>query len=174
MFHRVAFPILLAAVVTSTTVQSQDTSKVAREEGWFWNPCLNDSADTWGWTRYDLRGVRLRLPRDVKQVKVPNQDELHFKVGQANMSLRLHNDASQMFANIRDAGRFKQCWGEFSGQLAEAITFKPGPTSYGFAIIWPDADKGEWLTAVIHSSTLADATTLRRALFGIVFADKRR
>src|SRR5262245_26522875 len=101
MFHRIAFPFALAVTTLSATAQSQDTSKVAREEGWFWNPCLNDSADTWGWTRYDLRGVRLRLPRDVKQVKVPNLDELHFRLGQANMTLRLHNDASQMFAQVR-------------------------------------------------------------------------
>jgi hypothetical protein len=102
-------------------------------------------------------------------------DELHFRVGQATMSMRLHNDASQSFAKVNTPDkRFKQCWGEFAGQLAEAITFKPGPTSYGFAVLWPDADRGEWLAAVIQGTSFEDTNKLRRALFGIVFPDKRR
>ena len=171
MLHRISFPLVLVVIALSTTAHAQDSTKA---DGWFWEPCLFDSVDTWGWTRFDLRAVRLRLPPDAKQRKDPDKDELHFRLGQATMSMRLHNDASQMFAKVNTAGRFKQCWGEFSGQLAEAITFKPGPTSYGFAIIWPGADRGEWLTAVIQSGTLEDAAKLRRSLFAIVFPDKRR
>jgi hypothetical protein len=143
--------------------------------GWFYNPCLPDSVDTWGWTRYDLRGLRLRAPREVRQVKVPNIDELHFRVGQAHLRLRLHNDASRMFADVNVSNKaYRRCYAEISGQLAEAISFKPGQTSYGFAALWPDAERGEWLAAVIQASRLEDATMLRRVLFTIIFPDKRR
>ena len=197
MFQKALVPSLLVAVATlacarplsreqvvSLTAPLDATLRVQGEpgskgfgdrDGWFWNPCLGDSVDTWGWTRYDLRGVRLRLPPDVRQQKVPSMDELHFRVGQATMSLRLHNDASQVFARVNMPDkRFKQCWGEFAGQLAEAITFKPGATSYGFAVLWPDADHGEWLAAVIQGTTFEDANKLRRALFAIDFPGRRR
>ena len=40
----------------------------------------------------------MRVPREVRHVKHPSVDELHFALGQARMTLRLHRDASQMYA----------------------------------------------------------------------------
>ncbi len=108
-------------------------------------------------------------------MKVPNVDELHFRVGQAHLRLRLHNDASRMFADVNKPDKtYRHCYQEISGQLAEVISLKPGQTSYGFAALWPDAERGEWLAAVITASRLADATLLRRVLFTIIFPDKHR
>jgi len=168
---------LRAALSTIRHLKDDPAAKASggNLSGWFYNPCLGDSVDTWGWTRYDLRGVRLRAPKEVHQVKVPSQDELHFKVGQAYLRLRLHNDASQVFADVNKPDKtYRHCYGDVSGQLAELISFKPGQTSYGFAALWPDAEKGEWLAAVITGSRLEDATLLRRVLFTITFPDKRR
>ena len=142
--------------------------------GWFFNPCLGDSVDTWGWTRYDLRGVRLRAPKEVRQVKVPDQNELHFRTGQGNLRLRLHNDASQVFAALDVPEQvFRRCDASLSGQLAEVFSFgKPGGP-FGYAARWPDAEKGEWLAATLSAPNIEDATLLRRMLFTIMFPGKR-
>lgn len=142
--------------------------------GWFWNPCLPDSVDTWGWTRYDLHGVRIRLPREAKQVKVPNIDELHFRAGQGSMRLQLARDASRLFAEYNVPERVhRRCDDDIGGLMAEAISFRLG-THYGFAARWADADRGEWLTAIIEARTLAEVAFLRRMLFTIVFPEERR
>ena len=108
-------------------------------------------------------------------MKVPNHDELHFRVGQANLRLRLHNDAGQVFAEVNNPGKtVRHCSEKISGQLTETISFRPGQTSFGFAALWPDAERGEWLAAVITASKVEDATLLRRVLFTITFPDKRR
>jgi hypothetical protein len=167
---------LRAALNTMQPVRD-DPSRNSKENenGWFWNPCLPDSADTWGWTRYDLHGVRFRVPPNVRHVKVPNTDELHFSTGHASLRLRLHNNASQLFAEVNTPQkRYRQCYNDVSGQLAELMSFRPGQTSYGFAALWPDADRGEWLAAVISGSRLEDVTLLRRVLYAIDFPGKKR
>jgi len=139
--------------------------------GWFFNPCLGDSVDTWGWTRYDLRGVRIRAPREVRQVKVPDQDELHFRTGKGSLRLRLHNDASKMFAELNVPEQvFRRCDANLSGQAAEVFSYgKPGGP-FGFTARWADAErKGEWLVATLSAPNIEDATLLRRVLFTVVF-----
>lgn len=140
---------------------------------WFYNPCLGDSVDTWGWTRYDLRGVRLRAPKEVRQVKATIKDELNLNIGKASLRLRLHNDSAKVFAELNLPQTVnRRCDADISGQAAEVFSFKPGENSYGLAVRWPNADSGEWLEAVIQSSNLDDAAKLRRTLFTITFPGK--
>lgn len=151
----------------SAAQRSSDTT-------WFEEPCLPDSADSFFWTRYDLHGVRIRIPPGARHVKYPSIDELHFRLGEATLRLRLHRDASALFARYYTPERKRRhCSGDIGGLLAEAISFGTHPF-YGFAARWPDADRGEWLAAVVQGSRLTEVTQLRRALFTIVFPDERR
>lgn len=141
---------------------------------WFYSPCLSDSVDSFEWTRYDLHGIRIRVARDIRRVPYPNIDELRFKKGRAEMRLRLHNDASQLFTVYNKPDRtFRHAHCELAARLAETISFRLGAW-YGYAALWPDADRGEWLTAVVTAPTLAEATAMRRSLFTISFAEQRR
>lgn len=139
-------------------------------DAWFYSPCLGDSVDSFEWTRHDLRALRIRVPRDIRRVPYPSPDELHFQSGQATLRLRLHNDASQLFAQYyRPDITYRHCAGEIAGLPVEAISFRPGATSYGFAARWAGADRGEWLTAIIQGRSLEQVTALRRALFTLTF-----
>jgi hypothetical protein len=138
-------------------------------DAWFYSPCLSDSVDSFEWTRYDLRGIRIRVPRQFRREPYPSPDELHFKSGQTTLRLRLHNDASQLFAQYHRPGNtFRYCTGEMGGLAVEAVSLgtvlRPG-----FAARWADADRGEWLTAVVQGRSLAEVTALRRALFTLTF-----
>lgn len=140
----------------------------AGSTGWHEHPCAMDSADTWGWTRFDLREIRLRVPPGTRHVKVPNVDELHFQLGRSRLRLRLHNDAFQVFASVyRPEQTYRFCVGEIAGRPAEAISF--GPRGRNFAARWPDVVNGEWLAAVVTGYDLAQTTVLRQALFTIEF-----
>jgi hypothetical protein len=149
------------------------TTDVAVQEenpdAWFHSPCDSDSVDSFEWTRYDLRGIRIRVPRDIRRVPMPEVNELHFQKGRARMRLRVHNDASRLFAEYYKPERtYRHCHGEMSGLAVEAISFREY-ANYGFAARWPDADRGEWLAAVVTAPTLAEVTALRRVLFTLTF-----
>lgn len=153
------------------------TAVLAAERGnpgaWFYSPCLGDSVDSFDWTRFDLHGVRIRIPRDARQVKVPSPDELQFRYGSATLTMRLHRDASQLFMRYYTPANTRRfCAGELAGLAAEMVSLYGG-THFGFAARWPDADRGEWLTAVVTGGRLEDVTFLRRALFTITFPDAR-
>jgi hypothetical protein len=168
--------LLLAMAMASAHVQAQGVITPAPVDhgAWVNEPCLPDSVDSFFWTRYDLRGIRIRIPNGVKHVKNPSLDELHFRLGQATMRLRVHRDASQLFAEVyTPQNTRKHCWGDIGGLMSEAISLGGG-SWFGFAARWPDADRGEWLTAVIRGTRLSDVTSLRRTLFTIVFPDERR
>lgn len=140
---------------------------------WFQQPCLGDSVDSFEWTRYDLHGVRIRIPRQARHVKHPSIDELHFALGQARMSMRLHLDASQLFARqYRPEFTRRHCTGDLGGLMAEAISMGGG-SWYGFSALWADADRGEWLAVVISGPRYDDVTALRRTLLTISFPDER-
>lgn len=166
------------AITTCAVNQARGTSQQA--DGWYSNPCQGDAVDSFEWTRYDLRGIRIRIPPDIRHVPHPDPNELQFQKGPARMRLRLHNDASQLFAEYARAERgVLFCEGELAGRLAEAMRFVGPPTTgyaatLGFATRWPDADRGEWLIAVITATSLADATALRQTLFTLVFPGGRR
>ena len=165
---------LRAALNTMQYVKDDPASKAAgNANAWFWNPCAGDSVDTWGWTRYDLRGVRLRAPKQVRQVQAPDKDELQFRANDGTLRLRLHNDANKVLADLSAPGQSpRRCNMEISGRPAEVISYgKPGDV-FGFAVLWPDAEKGEWLAAWLSASKIEDATLLRRVLFTIVFPAK--
>jgi hypothetical protein len=167
--------LLHAALSTVQAVKDDPTSEAgANPNGWYWNPCVGDSVDSWGWTRYDLHGIRLRAPNEVRQVKAPDQDELQFRTGNGTLRLRLHNDASKVLADLSVPSQApRRCNMEVSGRPAEVISFgKPGDV-FGFAVLWPDAERGEWLAAWLYAPKLEEATLLRRVLFTIVFPDKR-
>lgn len=143
-------------------------------DAWFQAPCLPDSSDDWGWTRYDLRGMRIRVPPDVRHIKVPNLDELHFRFRRASLRLRVNRNASSLFREYATPLRMQRhCSDDIGGLLAEAVSFRNGAV-YGFAALWPDADRGEWLAAVIQGLSLPEVTYLRRSLFTIAFPDERR
>ena len=147
---------------------------IRTDDAWFQDPCLQDSSDTFEWTRYDLHGIRIRLPREAQRVKVPNIDELHFRAGQGAMRLQLRRDASILFTEYNKPDLVhRSCVGDIGGLIAEVISFRRG-TWYGFAARWPDADRGEWLTGVIQARTPAEVAFFRRTLFTIVFPDERR
>ena len=167
--------LLVAVSARSVALQAQGAiTPIQDNNAWFQRPCLPDSVDTWGWTRYDLHGIRIRVPREARQVKVPNIDELHFRAGQASMRLQLARDASRLYAGYdRPDLVYRSCAGDIGGLLAEAFSFRVG-TYYGFAARWADADRGEWLTAIIQGRTPADVAFLRRTLYTIVFPDERR
>jgi hypothetical protein len=153
-----------APLVASTDVRAQGSSP----EGWLQAPCEADSVDSFEWTRYDLRGLRIRVPRDIRRVPHPDVNELHFQKGRARLRLRVHNDANRLFAEYYTPDKtYRYCQGEMSGRAVEAISFRF--RGYGFAARWPDADQGEWLAAVITAPTLAEATDLRRTLFTLTF-----
>jgi hypothetical protein len=142
---------------------------------WFHAPCESDSVDSFEWTRYDLHAVRIRVPREFRREPFPSPDELRFKSGQATLRLRLHNDASQLFAQYYRPDRtYRHCVGGIAGLAVEAISFRPAPTWYGFAARWADADRGEWLTAVVQGRSLEEVTALRRTLFTLVFPGEKR
>ena len=165
---------LRAALHTIRKLSDDPTAPTRNPDGWFYDPCARDSVDSFEWTRYDLRAIRIRVPRDIRQVKVPEVNELHFRKGRAVMQLRLHNDASRLFAEYHRPDRtIKYCHAEISGVGAEAVSFRDGST-YGFAARWPDADAGEWLAAVIAAPSIAEATAMRRTLFTLTFPGTRR
>ena len=140
---------------------------------WFYSPCLGDSVDSFDWTRFDLHGIRIRIPRDARQVKEPSLDELQFRYGSATLKMRLHRDASQMFMRYHTPQNTRKfCSGEVAGRAAEMVSLYGG-TAFGFAARWPDADRSEWLTAVVTGGRLEDVTFLRRALFTITFPEAR-
>jgi hypothetical protein len=117
--------------------------------------------------------VRIRVPRDIRRVPHPDLNELRFQKGRATLRLRVHNDASGLFAVYYTPEKtYRHCQGEMSGLAVEAISFRF--RGYGFAARWPDADHGEWLAAVITAPTLAEATAMRRALFTLTFPGERR
>lgn len=137
-------------------------------DAWFHAPCDSDSVDSFEWTRYDLRALRIRVPRDIRHVPYPDLNELHFQKGRARLRLRLHNDANKLFTEYYTPDKtYRHCQGEMSGRAVEAISFRF--RGYGFAARWPDADQGEWLAAVITAPTLAEATALRGTLFTLTF-----
>ena len=175
---RAIWPALAALAMTPLAIGGQGAITAAPNDAgaWFADPCRPDSADDFTWTRYDLHGIRIRVPREIRQVKQPSIDELHFRIGRSSMVLRLHRDASRLFAQVYSPERARRhCWGDVGGLLAEAISFGAGGANdYGFAARWPDADRGEWLTAIVHGRRLEEVTLLRRTLFTIVFPDERR
>lgn len=159
---------LRASLHTIRRMADDASSPTGNPNAWFYAPCLSDSVDSFNWTRYDLRAVRIRVPREIRRNPMPEVNELHFKKGRATMRLRLHNDASQLFAAYyRPERTYKYCQGEFAGLPMEAVSFRDG--NYGFAARWPDADRGEWLAVVITAPTLAEVTAMRRALFTLTF-----
>ena len=165
---------LRAALHTIRRAADDASAPTGNPDAWFYSPCAGDSADSFYWTRYDLRAVRIRVPRDIRRNPVPEINELHFKKGRATMRLRLHNDASQLFAAYyKPEYTYKYCQGEIAGLPVEAASLRLG-ANYGFAVRWPDADRGEWLSAVITAPTLAEATAMRRALFTLTFPGERR
>jgi hypothetical protein len=164
---------LRLALHTIRRAEEVQQGSVPDANAWMHSPCLGDSVDSFEWTRYDLHGIRIRVPREVKHVKVPNLDELHFRYRSATMRLRLHRDASQLFASYYTPQRTRRyCAGELSGLPADMISLGGG-ADFGFAARWPDADRGEWLAAVITGNRLEDVTVLRRTLFTIVFPGAR-
>ena len=167
---------LRAALHTIRRAEDDAPTPTGNPDAWFYAPCTSDSVDSFNWTRYDLRAVRIRVPREIRRVPVPEVNELHFQNGRAKMRLRVHNDASQLFAlYYRPDRTYKYCQGEMSGLAVEAVSFRDGPGGYyGFAARWPDADRGEWLAAVITAPTLAEATAMRRTLFTLAFPGERR
>jgi hypothetical protein len=143
--------------------------------GWFYSPCLGDSVDTWGWTRYDLRGVRIWAPKEVRQVKVGDPNELQFRTGGGTLRLRLHNDANRAFADLGvPAQSPRRCNMEIAGRQAEVISYGIPGDIFGFAVLWPDAERGEWLAAWLYAPKAEDATLLRRTLFTLSFPGKPR
>ena len=170
-----AVGLLVAMAIISTELPAQGAITPARDDdrAWLHEPCLPDSADSFFWTRYDLRGIRIRIPNGVKHITNPKLDELHFRLGQATMRLRVHRDASQLFAEVyTPQNTRKYCRGDIGGLTAEAISLGGG-SWFGFAARWADADRGEWLVAVIRGSRLADVTVLRRTLFTLLFPGER-
>jgi hypothetical protein len=161
---------LRLALHTIRRSSDDDSGPVANPDAWFHAPCLGDSVDSFEWTRYDLRALRIRVPRDIRQVAFPDPNELRFRKGRATLRLRLHNDASALFAQYYVPDKtYRHCLGEMSGLVVEAISFRESASSYGFAARWQDADRGEWLTALVTAPTIAEATVLRRTLFTLVF-----
>ena len=166
---------LRASLHTIRRAADDAPAPTGNPDAWFYAPCASDSVDSFEWTRYDLRAVRIRVPRDIRRIQVPELNELHFRKGRATMRLRLHNDASQLFAAYYKPERtYKYCQGEMSGLAVEAVSFREGAGYYGFAARWADADRGEWLAAVVTAPSLAEATAMRRALFTLAFPGERR
>lgn len=168
--------VLAATATTSVVTQAQEATPPAQgtRSAWFEEPCLPDSVDDFEWTRYDLHGIRIRVPREARSIPVPGGDELMFRKGQATLRLRLNRDAHGLFRDYRQPHYVhRYCVGDLGGVMAEAISFRQG-FRQGFAATWADAEKGEYLTAVIHGSVTADVTFLRRALFTIQFPGERR
>ena len=120
-----------------------------------------------------VRGVRIRAPREIRQVKATIKDELNLSVGKATLRLRLHNDSASVFAGLNVPQQNNhRCNANISGQAAEVFSFRPAENSWVFAARWPNAENGEWLEAVITSSNVEDTAKLRRTLFTIVFPAK--
>jgi hypothetical protein len=173
--NRLSDAIALRAALQTIRRNSDDAqAPEGNSDAWFYEPCAGDSVDSFNWTRYDLRAVRIRVPRDIRRVPMPDVSELHFRKGQATMRLRLHNDASQLFAEYYKPDKtHKYCQGELGGFAVEAISMREG-SNYGFAARWPDADRGEWLSVVISAPSLAEATAMRRTLFTLAFPGEKR
>jgi hypothetical protein len=114
------------------------------------------------------------VPREARNVPVPLRDELKFQIGNGVLRLRLHPDARELYRQYyRPDLVYKFCQGDIGGLMAEAISFRSS-VRYGFAANWSDADRGEYLTAVIEGRSLEDVTFLRRSLFTIQFPGERR
>lgn len=168
--------LLLAMAVTPAILQAQGAIAVVpdKNDAWFQEPCLGDSSDTWGWTRYDLHGISIRVPRGARNIPVPGGDELKFASGRATLRLRLHRDAREMFRQINLTRSVqRRCMDSVGGILAEVISFGT-IMNPGFAANWADADRGEYLTAVVSGWSIEDVAFLRRALFTIHFPGERR
>ena len=128
-------------------------------------------------------GVRAELRRRLAASTAPIfvvdaikliEGDRHFQKGRARMRLRLHNDASQLFAVYRQPTKaYKYCQGEMAGLAIEAVSFRDNG-NYGFAARWADADRGEWLAAVVTAPTIHEATALRRSLFTLTFPGMKR
>lgn len=168
--------VLLAMLILPAVVRAQGAIAVVPNDAleWFQQPCLGDSVDTWGWTRYDLHGLRIWVPREARHVPVPGGDELKFSKGRATMRMRLHRDARELFRQAKQPNQVhRQCLDNVGGLLAEAFSFG-SPLNPGFVANWSDADRGEYLTAIISGSSAQDVTFLRRILFTIQFPGERR
>ncbi len=160
---------LRASLHTIRRLSDEPSAPTRNPDAWFYEPCASDSVDSFTWTRYDLGAVRIRVPRDFRRVQEPDINELHFRKGRTTLMLRLHNDASRVFAMYHTPGRtHRYCQGELAGLAVEAISFRDDG-SYGFAARWPDVERGEWLAAVVTAPTLAEATAIRRALLTLTF-----
>lgn len=165
---------LISITIASAALPAQDAPSPRDHESWFQQPCLGDSVDSFEWTRYDLHGIRIRIPKNARHVKYPSVDELHFALGQARMTMRLHRDASQLFARQwRPEQTRRHCIGDLHGLMGEAISLGGG-SWWGFAVRWADADRGEWLAVVITGSRFDDVNALRKTLFTISFPGERR
>jgi len=165
--------VLLGAAAACAPPRRTLTQLPESANEWFNAPCLPDASDDFGWTRYALHGIHIRVPRGTREVKVPDQDELLFRVGSASLLLRLNVTASRLYAQYNMPDRVHRfCTDDIGGWIADAISFRRG-AGYGFAARWADADRGEWLTAVVEANTLAEVTWLRRALFTIEFPGER-
>jgi hypothetical protein len=92
------------------------------------------------------------------------------------LRLRLHPTARALYREYNSPGDVHRfCTDNIGGLLAEAISFRQdGNGAYGFAANWSDADRGEYLTAVITGRLAGDVAFLRRVLFEIQFPGERR
>ena len=158
-----------AGCVPGAPASTRGSATASATPEWFGAPCLPDSVDDFGWALHELHGISLRVPAVFRREAVPSVDELHFRRGGSTLSLLLRPDASRIFAGYFESGtRHRYCEGEIAGRLAEAVSFRDG-LDYGFAVRWPDAARGEWLSAVVTARTAADATLLRQALLTLQF-----
>ena len=123
---------LRASLHTIRRMTDDPAAPAGNPDAWLYLPCAIDSVDSFTWTRYDLRAVRIRVPREIRRVPVPEVNELHFQKGRAKMRLRL---ASRNAYKNHDAESCQPVFG-YAQQAKVLFTFHASSRSKlgGYAV----------------------------------------
>jgi hypothetical protein len=164
--------VLAAFIGCARNTQLPGETAPSREPQWLTDPCLDDSIDDFGWTLYELRSIRVRVPRQFERRSAWNPDLLWFRRNNSALTLQLNRDGPVVFLNLArpQMGRPSVCEAEIGGFVAHVMSYKSRKI-YTYAILWPHRMEiggvGKYLIALIRTPDPDDATALRRALLTV-------
>jgi hypothetical protein len=165
--------IVLAGCSHGSRPRSANEPPLTGTALWLKDPCASDSSiDDFGWTRYSLRDIDMRVPREYKQFSRKwDPDVLSFRRGSSTLTLSL---TQQFWAtieyNIRRQPRFRMCYGEIAGYVANVATYTSG-LDYVYVVYWDHRWEingvGKWVEGVVRANNAEDANRLRQALLTV-------
>jgi hypothetical protein len=160
----------IAIVVTSCVSAELGAQVAASPDTWWENPCVEvNEAEVPTGKRIALDAVSFLVPSSLKLVS-RRQFEIELREVFTRVRARLARDGAELYREYdRPNLRYHYCQQDVAGRMAEAFSFRQGP-AHGFAVLWPDAYRDEWLTIVIMSEDPEKTGRLRRqVLASLVF-----